>query len=95
MTHMEIVGIREIRQNLSRYAQRARRGESFLITDRGQEIAQLTPAPGRATAVDRLVADRGASRGQGSLLDVMEQLPTPIAGPPAGEVLDELRSERL
>jgi prevent-host-death family protein len=95
MTHMELVGIREMRQNLSRYAQRARHGESFLITDRGQEIAQLTPAPGRATAVDRLVAERGATRGQGSLLEVLEQLPAPIPGRPTDEVLDELRSERL
>ncbi len=95
MTHMEFVGIREMRQNLSRYAQRARHGESFLITDRGQEIAQLTPAPGRATAVDRLVAERGATRGQGSLLEVLEQLPAPIPGRPTDEVLDELRSERL
>jgi prevent-host-death family protein len=95
MTHMELVGIREMRQNLSRYARRARHGESFLITDRGQEIAQLTPAPGRATAVDRLVAERGASRGHGGLVDVLEQLPAPIPDPPTGEVLDELRSERL
>ncbi len=95
MTHMELVGIREMRQNLSRYAQRARHGESFVITDRGQEIAQLTPAPGRGSVVDRLVAERGASRGQGSLLDVMEQLRSPIPGPPSGEVLDELRDERL
>ncbi len=95
MTHMELVGIREMRQNLSRYAQRARHGESFLITDRGQEVAQLTPAPGRASAVDRLVAERGAMRGQGNLLDVLEELPAPIAGPPSSEVLDELRSERL
>ena len=95
MTHMEFVGIREMRENLSRYAQRARHGESFLITDRGQEIAQLTPAPGRASAVDRLVAERGATRGQGSLLDVLEQLPVPIPGRPTEDVLDELRSERL
>lgn len=94
MTHMELVGIREMRQNLSRYAQRARHGESFLITDRGQEIAQLTPAPSRASAIDRLVAERGARRGQGSLLDVLEDLPEPIPGPPSNEVLDELRSER-
>jgi hypothetical protein len=66
-----------------------------LITDRGQEIAQLAPAPGRATAVDRLVAERGASRGQGSPLDVLEQLPSPIPGPPTADVPDELRSERL
>jgi prevent-host-death family protein len=95
MTHMELVGIREMRQNLSRYAQRARHGESFLITDRGQEVAQLTPAPGRASVIDRLVAERGAMRGQGNLLDVLEELPAPIPGPPSSEVLGELRSERL
>lgn len=65
-----------------------------MITDRGQEIAQLTPAPGRASAIDRLVAERGARRGQGSLLDAFEELPEPIPGPPSDEVLDELRSER-
>lgn len=95
MTHMELVGIREMRQNLSRYAQRARRGESFLITDRGQEVAQLSPAPGRASVIDRLVAERGARRGQGSLLDVLQELAAPIPGPPSSEVLDDLRSERL
>jgi prevent-host-death family protein len=95
MTHMEHIGIREMRQNLSRYARRARQGESFLITDRGQEVAQLTPAPGHASAIDRLVAKRGARRAQGKLLDVLEQLPAPIPGPPTSEALDELREERL
>jgi antitoxin (DNA-binding transcriptional repressor) of toxin-antitoxin stability system len=95
MTHMELIGIREMRQNLSRYAQRARNGESFLITDRGQEIAQLTPAPGRASTVDRLVAERGARRGQGNLLEAIEALPAPIPGPPSSDVLEELRAERL
>jgi prevent-host-death family protein len=94
MTHMDRVGIREMRQNLSRYAQRARRGESFIITDRGTEVAQLVPAPARASAIDRLVAERGARRGRGSLLDVLDPLPEPIAGPPTNEVLDEIRAER-
>jgi prevent-host-death family protein len=94
MTHMERVGIREMRQNLSRYAQRARRGESFIITDRGAEVAQLVPAPARASAIDRLVAERGARRGRGSLLDVLDPLPEPIAGPPTNEVFDEIRAER-
>jgi len=80
-----------MRQNLSRYVQRARNGESFVITDRGQEVAQLTPAP----AIDRHVAERGARRGQGNLLEVLQELPAPIAGPPSSDVLDELRSERL
>jgi hypothetical protein len=63
---MEIVGIREMRRNLSRYTSRAKGGESFVITDRGQ----------------------------GSLLDALEELPQPIPGPPSETVLDELREER-
>jgi antitoxin (DNA-binding transcriptional repressor) of toxin-antitoxin stability system len=95
MTHMERIGIREMRQNLSRYARRARRGESFLITDRGHAVAQLSPAPGHASTIDRLVAERGARRGQGNLLDILEELPTPIPGPPTSDVLKELREDRL
>jgi len=93
MTHMERVGIRAMRQNLSRYARRARSGESFLITDRGTDVAALVPAPARASTVDRLVAERGARRGHGNLLDVLEELPEPIAGPPSETVLDEIRAE--
>jgi len=95
MTHMERVGIREMRQNLSRFAKRARGGESFVITDRGNEIAQLGPAPARASAIDRLVAERGARRGHGSLLDVLDDLEEPVPGPASSEVLDEIRAERL
>jgi prevent-host-death family protein len=95
MTHMERIGIREMRQNLSRYARRAREGESFVITDRGSEVAQLVPARGRASAIDRLVAERGARRAQGDLLEILDVLPEPIPGPPTSEVLDELRAERL
>ncbi len=91
---MEFVGIREMRQNLSKYARRARSGESFVITDRGQPLAQLGPAPDRASVIDRLVAERCARRGQGNLLNVLEDLPEPIPGPSSEAVLDELRGER-
>jgi prevent-host-death family protein len=94
MTHIERVGIRAMRQHLSRYAERARRGESFVITDRGVEVARLVPAPARATAIDRLVAERGARRGHGSVLDALEELPEPIPGPPTADVLDAIRAER-
>jgi len=90
---MERVGIREMRQHLSRFAQRARNGESFVITDRGTEVAQLGPAPALASAVDRLVAERGARRGHGRLLEAIEELAEPLPGPPSSTVLDELRAE--
>jgi prevent-host-death family protein len=89
------VGIREMRQHFSRYAERARAGESFVVTDRGQEIARLVPAPSRASAIDRLVAERGARRGEGDIVSLLEPLPEPIPGPSTADVLDELRAERL
>jgi len=90
---MECVGIREMRQNLSRYARRAREGESFVITDRGQEVARLVPATTRASAIDRLVADRGARRAQGDLLAAVRDF-RPVPGPPSADVLDALRDDR-
>ncbi len=93
---MERVGIREIRQHLSRYTSRVRAGEAFVITDRGEEVAQLLPAPDRMSAVDRLVADRGAQRARGDLLGLLEELPrSEVGGPSTASVLDELREERL
>ncbi|MGI8730911.1 MAG: type II toxin-antitoxin system Phd/YefM family antitoxin [Solirubrobacteraceae bacterium] len=92
---MQHVGIREMRQNLSRYARRARAGESFAITDRGAEVARLVPAPSHASVIDRLVAERGARRGQGDLLEVLGELPEPVPGPPTSEVLDEIRADRV
>jgi len=44
--------------------------------------------------IDRLVAERGARRGQDDLLDLLDELPKQIPGPPSGDLLDELRSER-
>jgi len=78
---MERVGIREMRQSLSRYARRARAGDSFVLTDRDVEVARLVPAAAHASAIDRLVAERNARRGRGHLLEVLDDLDEPIAGP--------------
>ena len=37
-------GIRELRQNLSRYGDRVRTGETIDVTDHGQLVARLMPA---------------------------------------------------
>ncbi len=37
------VGIRELRNNLSRYVERARAGEVIAVTDHGTEVALLVP----------------------------------------------------
>ena len=40
------VGIRELKQHLSEYLDRAARGETIRVTDRGQAKAILGPLPG-------------------------------------------------
>lgn len=50
------VGIRELRQNLSRYTARTALGESFEVTDRGREVGRLVPPSTGETWLDALVA---------------------------------------
>jgi prevent-host-death family protein len=40
---MESIGVRELRQNASRYLARVAAGESLQVTDRGRPIALLVP----------------------------------------------------
>jgi prevent-host-death family protein len=93
---MNQVGVRELRQNLSRYLVQVKAGESFAVTERGREVARLTPSGPADSPIARLVAEKGATMPQGDLLTRARSsnLP-PAAGPPSLEVLDELREERL
>jgi prevent-host-death family protein len=51
-----LVGVAELRQNLSVYLRRVREGETLVVTDRHRPVAVLAPAPADATALDRLIA---------------------------------------
>lgn len=44
---MADVGVRELKQHLSQYLERAQRGEIIRVTDRGRPKALLGPLPGR------------------------------------------------
>lgn len=50
------VGIRELRDNLSRYLERVRAGEEVVVTDRGRAVARVSPMSGVRT-LDRLIAE--------------------------------------
>lgn len=50
------VGVRDLRDHLSRYLERVRGGEELVVTDRGRAIARLLPVEGGRT-LDRLIAD--------------------------------------
>lgn len=49
------VGVRELRDNLSRWIGRAKRGQEIVITDRGKPVARLTKVD-ESPALDRLIA---------------------------------------
>ncbi len=50
---METVGIRELKDHLSKYVRRVEAGNTVIVTDRGRVVAELVP-PGQA---DRRRAD--------------------------------------
>jgi prevent-host-death family protein len=50
------VGVRELRNNLSRYLERVQAGEEVLVTDRGRAVARVLPLSGERT-LDRLIAE--------------------------------------
>lgn len=97
VTHMdeENVGVRELRQNLSRYLQRVKDGEAFVVTERGEEVARLTPSERYATPLAELIAERGASIPHGKPWELLPLPPAPAGAPRSEDVLVELREERL
>lgn len=96
MTHMNRVGVRELRQSLSRYLVEVKAGESFVVTERGREIARLTPSGPPDSPLARLVAERGATMPRADLVGLAQRSRRrPASGPPSERVLEELREERL
>ena len=50
------VGVRELRDNLSRYLERVRDGEEVVVTEHGRAIARLLPLTGERV-IDRLIRE--------------------------------------
>jgi prevent-host-death family protein len=70
MSHMERVGVRELRLNVSRYLERVEAGETLEVTKRGKVIAVLSPLRTRENARDYLVATGQLVAGRGGLTDL-------------------------
>jgi antitoxin (DNA-binding transcriptional repressor) of toxin-antitoxin stability system len=47
MLAMQTVGVRELKNRLSAYLRHVRSGESVLVTDRGEVVAEISPPGGR------------------------------------------------
>jgi prevent-host-death family protein len=44
---METVGVRELKENLSRYLRRVKSGETIIVTERKREVAIILPRAGQ------------------------------------------------
>ena len=69
---MTDVGVRELKQRLSEYLDRAERGELVRVTERGRPKALLGPLPGRAR-VEEGIRDGWIAPGSGSGLRVVQR----------------------
>lgn len=74
------VGVRELRQNLSKYLDRVKAGEALVVSERGHEVARLVPSRSDAYAV--VTARFGATVPAERLEDIASRLRPP--GAPAG-----------
>src|SRR4030065_315852 len=72
-----VVGVRELRQNLSVYLRQVKAGQTLEVKERGHRVAVLAPAGAKATALDRPIA---AGRATAAARDLG------VRGPPLAEV---------
>lgn len=87
---MDRIGVRELRQNASRYLRRVARGESLEVTDRGRPVARLVPVSGDAWA--DMITDGRVTPAEDPA-DLVDEAPVDY-GVDASGALAELREER-
>lgn len=91
----DTVGVRELRQNLSRYLDRVKAGEDLVVTERGVVVARLVAAGASANAYAELAATFGATVPVQRLEDIAARLAP--HGAPSGTTdsyLAETRADR-
>src|SRR5262245_50125527 len=91
-----IVGVRELRQNLSVYLDRVKDGESLQVTEFGRVVALLSPLPAeKLSPLERMVREGRAIPPKGSLKDRRPPQPGPPGMPSSEEILAEDREDRV
>jgi prevent-host-death family protein len=88
------VGVRELRQNLSKYLRKIESGGTLKVLDRGRPVAVLAPLPDERPSLDKLIREGKAVPARSDLAAV-EPLPRRKSGRTLSEILEEQRQERL
>lgn len=93
------VGVRELRQNLSKYLMRVKKGETLAVTERGHEVARLVPSRPDVDPYYLKIAEKyGATIPRGDLVETSRNLPPRSKPAPAGTtdaILAEDRRDRF
>jgi prevent-host-death family protein len=86
------VGVRELRDNLSRYLRRVQEGESVVITDHGKPVGELMPAAsGRIAEQVRQLVRQGVANWSGGKPRGLARAPRPRAGLVSEAVIQDRR----
>lgn len=70
------VGVRKLRNNLSRYLDLVRDGDEVIVTDRGRAIARVVPI-GSERVLDRLIAEGTVTPARKAKRGAPEPIKTP------------------
>ncbi len=90
MSHMNRVGVRELRRDASAILRRVSAGEVIEVTDRGRPVALMVRA--MPQGLERLEAEGMIRRGEGDLLGIRPVRPTPGVPLPS-ELVSQGRAE--
>ncbi|MHA6628320.1 type II toxin-antitoxin system Phd/YefM family antitoxin [Pseudonocardia sichuanensis] len=90
----EQVGVRELRDQLSRYLERVRHGEEIEVTERGNPVAMLVPLPDSRAKLAELVASGAVTPATREWTQGRRRLSVPAGEPLASEVLDGQRADQ-
>ena len=99
---MKSVGVKQLKSRLSEYLRLVRSGETVLVTDRDEVVAELRPAHRQASIADSLdgLLDVLAERGEVARASLPKRRwawkakGLGLAAGSAGTLLDEIRSDR-
>lgn len=84
---MNWVGIKELRDGLSRYLAEVREGRVITVTDHGRPVARIVPVAG-PTSLERLIAEGRVQPAR----ERTRSAPTPVTSSgPVTELVDEQR----
>jgi prevent-host-death family protein len=89
---MHQIGIRELRQNASRYLREVEAGATIEVTDRGRPVARLTPVPVESE-LERLYVSGRITRASRPWDSGRKPRPQDPGRPTASEVLAKLRED--